>query len=163
MDENYCNFFVVEKRIKELEEEAKAAERKMLCFLTSYLLIESIFDCSKRKHVIINNIFFRFDTTIYGITNRQVRHVRHVFKSFSLLKEVSMQELRVELFISFLNFACRVVTPGKNFCRHLINATIWITKPHHSVRLTYNFKQTSSQSVIIVLSKQYFFHFSHRG
>lgn len=58
MDENYCNFFVVEKRIKEFEEEVKVVECKMLCFLISYFLIEFIFDCLKWKYVIINNIFF---------------------------------------------------------------------------------------------------------
>lgn len=37
--------------------------------------------------------------------------------------------------IGFLNFACRVVVPGRAFLRQLINLTIGITRPHHYISI----------------------------
>ena len=40
-----------------------------------------------------------------------------------------------------LNFACRVIAPGRAFCRRLINATIGIKKPHHKIRVSGDMKK----------------------
>ena len=40
--------------------------------------------------------------------------------------------------IGFLNFACRVIVPGRAFLRRLINLTHGLTKPNHHVRLNKN-------------------------
>ncbi|KAJ8308242.1 hypothetical protein KUTeg_013116 [Tegillarca granosa] len=42
----------------------------------------------------------------------------------------SMQSL-----IGSLNFACKVVSPGRTFCRRLINSTIGLSKPFHHIRI----------------------------
>ncbi|CAG2246210.1 unnamed protein product [Mytilus edulis] len=39
-----------------------------------------------------------------------------------------------------LNFACRVVVPGRAFCRRLIDSTIGLNKPHYRIRITSNIK-----------------------
>ena len=38
------------------------------------------------------------------------------------------------------NFACKVVSPGRAFCRRLINATIGIKKPYHKIRVSKTIK-----------------------
>ena len=42
----------------------------------------------------------------------------------------------LESVIGFLNFACKVVVPGRAFLRRLINLTIGVTNPRHHIRLT---------------------------
>lgn len=42
--------------------------------------------------------------------------------------------------IGSLNFACRVIRPGRPFCRRLINATCGLTKPHHHLRVNRGIK-----------------------
>lgn len=53
-------------------------------------------------------------------------------KKFATLKE--LQSL-----IGTLNFACRVVPPGRPFLQRIINLTIGVKKPHHHIRLTKEF------------------------
>ena len=36
-----------------------------------------------------------------------------------------------------LNFACKVVVPGRAFLRRLINVTIGVTKPHHHISVNH--------------------------
>lgn len=48
---------------------------------------------------------------------------------------VNMQSL-----LGLMNFACRVIAPGRAFCRRLINSTIGIKKPHHKIRVSNNMK-----------------------
>ena len=46
---------------------------------------------------------------------------------------ISLRQL--QSVIAQLNFACRVISPGRAFLRRLINLTIGISKPSHHVRL----------------------------
>lgn len=69
----------------------------------------------------------------------KLNHLRQVINSFLAARKVSLRDL--QSLIGSLNFACRVVSPGRAFCRRLINATIGITKPHHRVKLNHNIKQ----------------------
>lgn len=64
-----------------------------------------------------------------------------VINFFQSAKKVTLQEL--QSLNGLLNFACKVVAPGRAFCRSLINATIVISKPHHRIRLNNNIKQDS--------------------
>ena len=41
----------------------------------------------------------------------------------------------IQSLIGVLNFACRVVKPGRAFLRRLINTTLGIKRPHHLIRL----------------------------
>ena len=42
--------------------------------------------------------------------------------------------------LGLLNFACKVVSPGRAFCRRLINATIGIKKRFHKIRVSKTIK-----------------------
>ena len=54
--------------------------------------------------------------------------------SFSRRKKVTLLEL--QSLIGTLNFACKVVTPGRPFLQRLIDLTIGIVRPHWHIRLT---------------------------
>ena len=43
--------------------------------------------------------------------------------------------------IGSLNSACRAITPGRPFCRRLINSTCGLTKQHHHLRITADMKK----------------------
>lgn len=49
-------------------------------------------------------------------------------------KKVTLKEM--QSLIGSLNFACRVVRPGRAFSRRLIDSTSNLTKPHHRIRIT---------------------------
>ena len=49
-------------------------------------------------------------------------------------KKVTLREL--QSLIGKLNFACRAISPGRAFCRRLIDATMGIKKPFHTIRVT---------------------------
>ena len=40
-----------------------------------------------------------------------------------------------------LNFACRVIPPGRAFLQRIINLTRGVTKPHYHIRLTNGFRE----------------------
>ena len=48
-------------------------------------------------------------------------------------RSVTLQQL--QSVIGLLNFACRVISPGRAFFRRLINLTISISRPGHHIRL----------------------------
>lgn len=54
-------------------------------------------------------------------------------------KKVSLRQL--QSLIGLLNFACKVVTPGRVFLRRLINLTIGVKKPHHMIRVNQGARQ----------------------
>ena len=53
-------------------------------------------------------------------------------------KKVTLREM--QSLLGSLNFACRVVVPGRAFCRRLIDSTIGLNKPHYRIRITSNIK-----------------------
>ena len=52
---------------------------------------------------------------------------------YSRRKRMSLKEL--QSLIGSLNFACRVVVPGRAFCRRLIDLTVNVSHPDHTIRL----------------------------
>ena len=54
-------------------------------------------------------------------------------------KKITLQ--RMQQLIGVLNFATRVVVPGRPFLRRLINSTCGLTKPFHHLRVTKSVKQ----------------------
>jgi hypothetical protein len=48
-------------------------------------------------------------------------------------KKVTLKFL--QSLIGLLNFACKVVAPGRALCRRLIDLTIGIRKPHHKIKI----------------------------
>ena len=63
----------------------------------------------------------------------KLTNVITLVRSFSRRKQVTLREL--QSLIGTLNFACKVVTPGRPFLRRLIDLTIWISKPNYHLRL----------------------------
>ena len=53
-----------------------------------------------------------------------------------LLAHAKCTPKQMQSLIGSLNFACRAITPGRPFCRRLINATCGLTKQHHHLRIT---------------------------
>lgn len=49
-------------------------------------------------------------------------------------RSVTLQQLQPV--IGLLNFACRVISPGRAFLQRLINLTIGISRPGYHIRLT---------------------------
>lgn len=64
----------------------------------------------------------------------KLQKIRSVLHSMRFRKKVTLQEL--QSVIGLLNFACRVVRPGRAFLRRLIDLTVGLTKPHFKRRLT---------------------------
>ena len=49
-------------------------------------------------------------------------------------KKVTLRDL--QSLIGTLNFACKVIVPGRTFLRRLINLTVGVANPNHLIRLT---------------------------
>ncbi|XP_060587839.1 uncharacterized protein LOC132743320 [Ruditapes philippinarum] len=54
-------------------------------------------------------------------------------------KKISLKDM--QSLLGSLNFACRVIAPGRAFCRRLIDATIGVIKPHHKIRVSANMRK----------------------
>ena len=48
-------------------------------------------------------------------------------------RSVTLKQL--QYLIGLLNYACKVVIPGRTFLRRVINLTIGVSKPHYHVHL----------------------------
>lgn len=81
-----------------------------------------------------------------ALPSNKLDKLLQVTKSFLSVKKLTFKEL--QSLIGLLNFACRVVAPGRAFCRRVINATFGISKPHDRVRLTNNINQNLNFIVI---------------
>jgi len=53
-------------------------------------------------------------------------------------KEVVLKDL--QSLIGSLNFACKVVAPGRSFSRRILNATIGVTRPYYRIRVNSEMK-----------------------
>lgn len=58
---------------------------------------------------------------------------RHMLRDFLRRKKVSLREM--QSLIGLLNFTCCVVLPGRTFLRRMINVTVGVRRPTHSIRL----------------------------
>ena len=52
--------------------------------------------------------------------------------SWHTKKSATLQEL--QSLIGTLNFACKVIAPGRAFLQRIINLTRGVSKPHHHIR-----------------------------
>ncbi|XP_069133139.1 uncharacterized protein [Argopecten irradians] len=68
----------------------------------------------------------------------KVLKARQLLHQFSSRKKVTLREL--QSLIGVLNFACKVVSPGRTFLRRLINLTRGLQRPHHRIRLSHEAK-----------------------
>ena len=59
--------------------------------------------------------------------------------AWHIKKSATLQEL--QSLIGTLNFACKVIPPGRAFLQRIINLTRGVPKPHHHIRLTNGFRE----------------------
>ena len=59
--------------------------------------------------------------------------------AWHMKKSATLQEL--QSLIGTLNFACKVIPPGRAFLQRIINLTRGVPKPHHHIRLTNGFRE----------------------
>ncbi len=64
----------------------------------------------------------------------KVDKIKLLLNTFLERQKVTLKEM--QSLIGTLNFACRVVSPGRPFLRRLIHLTRGLQKPHHHLRLT---------------------------
>lgn len=57
----------------------------------------------------------------------------NLIQNFLSRNKVTLKEL--QSLLGLLNFACRIVVPGRAFLRRLYNLTLGVKKPHHHIRL----------------------------
>ena len=57
--------------------------------------------------------------------------------AWHIKKSATLQEL--QSLIGTLNFACKVIPPGRAFLQRIINLTRGVPKPHHHVKMWQNF------------------------
>ena len=63
----------------------------------------------------------------------KVKNMQSATEGIRKCRSISLRQL--QSVIGLLNFACKVISPGRAFLRRLINLTIGISKPSHHVRL----------------------------
>jgi hypothetical protein len=81
----------------------------------------------------MNNSRVCFNSTSFSFGSRS--SIANVSNSMPRNVKISVDSLRqLQSLIGLLNVACQVVSPGRSFCRRLIDATCNIRKPHHRIR-----------------------------
>ena len=68
----------------------------------------------------------------------KVEKIKTLLNEFMGLQKVTLKQL--QSLLGVLNFACRVVIPGRPFLRRLIDLTRGVHKPHHHLRLNHEAK-----------------------
>ena len=64
---------------------------------------------------------------------------RELLSAFLRRRKVTLQE--IQSLTGLLNFACKIIVPGRAFLRRLIDLTIGVQKPHFLIRLSREVKQ----------------------
>ena len=66
----------------------------------------------------------------------KLKDLRESIDWFMEKKQKKVTLCQLQSLIGKLNFACRAISPGRAFCRRLIDATMGVKKPFHSIRVT---------------------------
>ena len=67
----------------------------------------------------------------------KVERIKSALSTFQSQRSTTMQEL--QSLIGTLNFACKVIPPGRSFLQRIIHLTRKVKKPHHHIKLTTGF------------------------
>ena len=67
----------------------------------------------------------------------KVERIRSALSTFQSQRSTTLQEL--QSLIGTLNFACKVIPPGRPFLQRIIHHTRKVKKPHHHIKLTTGF------------------------
>lgn len=83
--------------------------------------------------VILHGILVDTCAMQLSLPDDKVQAARQTVDNMFRKKKVQLREL--QSLIGVLNFACRVIVPGRAFLRRLINLTRGVTKPHYFIKL----------------------------
>ena len=67
----------------------------------------------------------------------KVERIKSALSTFQSQRSTTLQEL--QSLIGTLNFACKVIPPGRPFLQRIIHLTRGVKKPHHHIKLTTGF------------------------
>ena len=67
----------------------------------------------------------------------KVERIKSALSNFQSRRSTTLQEL--QSLIGTLNFACKVIAPGRPFLQRIIHLTRGVKKPHHHIKLTTGF------------------------
>ena len=67
----------------------------------------------------------------------KIHHIRTIFSEFEAKKSCTLKEL--QSLIGTLNFACKVVPPGRPFLQRMIDLTRNVKESHHHIKLNLGF------------------------
>jgi len=67
----------------------------------------------------------------------KVERIKSALSNFQSRRSTTLQEL--QSLIGTLNFACKVIAPGRPFLKRIIHLTRGVKKPHHHIKLTTGF------------------------
>lgn len=67
----------------------------------------------------------------------KVERIKSALSTFHSQPSTTLQEL--QSLIGSLNFACKVISPGRPFLQRIIHLTRGVKKPHHHIKLTTGF------------------------
>ena len=111
-------------------------------YLNSFLALAESIDLPVKQEktvypateVILHGILVDTCSLQISLPDDKVLTARRAVDQMFRRKKVQLREL--QSLIGVLNFACRVVVPGRAFLRRLINLTMGVRHPHHYIRLT---------------------------
>lgn len=83
-------------------------------------------------------ITFDVQKLIMSLPEEKVSKLKEQLCSIIQRKKATLREM--QSLLGLLNFACKVISPGRTFCRRLINSTIGVKKQHHKIRITEEMK-----------------------
>ena len=81
----------------------------------------------------------------------KVERIRSALSTFQSQRSTTLQEL--QSLIGTLNFACKVIPPGRPFLQRIIHLTRKVKKPHHHIKLTTGFCKDIKMWTILFSSK----------
>ena len=68
--------------------------------------------------------------------------VQELISKICLVRDKKTEKLRhMQQLIGSLNFATRVIDPGRPFLHRLIKSTMGVNKPHHHLKVTNSMRQ----------------------
>ena len=71
---------------------------------------------------------------IARLPDKKLTKARDLIRKLSFVKRTQLKKLQEAL--GFLNFACKVVRPGRTFLRRLYDLCCHASQPHHNIRIT---------------------------
>ena len=82
----------------------------------------------------IHGIQVDTNTLTASLPPDKVTTLRTLLDKHRRCKKITLHDL--QSLLGHLNFACKVIKPGRCFLRRLYDLTIGVSKPHHKIRLT---------------------------